>query len=106
MPMLQDVSRQEIVGDVKNPAVVEGMYKLIGAVIGEAIKPDATRRLANGRMNRPEDRGGETKEWLNSTAGQYWLNLAELTGQIDIEEIRAIADNPSKAGYDGKNKWD
>ena len=53
---------------------------LIGAVIGSAIQPDKTRRLANGRMNRPEDRGGFGIEWLDSNDGEFWLSLADQVG--------------------------
>ena len=94
--MLQDVSRQEIVGDVSNPKVREGMHKLVASVIGEAIKPDNTHRLGNGRMNRPEERGGETEAWLKTDSGKYWLKLADLTGIIDSKAILAIANDPNK----------
>ena len=97
--------KAEFVGDVNNPDVREGVQKLIGAVIGEAIKPDATRRLASGRMNRPEDRGGETQVWLESDAGKYWLTLAGMTGVIDPLRIVEIAQNPNATGYDGNNTW-
>jgi hypothetical protein len=93
------------VGDVDNLNVRVGLQKLIGAVIGEAIKPDATRRLASGRMNRPEDRGGESKVWLESDAGKYWLTLAGMTGVIDPLRIVEIAQNPNATGYDGNNTW-
>ena len=88
------------IGDMNNPKVREGVRNLIAAVIGEAIKPDKTRRMANGRLNRPEERGGETESWLNSNAGNYWLKLADLTGIIDSKAIRAIAqdDNRDKVG--------
>ena len=79
------------IGDMDNPRVREGVHNLIAAVIGEAIKPDHTYRLANGRLNRPEQRGGETEAWLNSNAGKYWLKLADLTGVINSKAIVAIA---------------
>ena len=94
--MPQDVSRQELVGDVGNPKVREGMYKLIASVIGEAIKPENTYRLGNGRMNRPEERGGETEAWLKTESGKYWLRLADLTGVIDSTAILAIAHDTHK----------
>ena len=84
------------VGDMNNPRVREGVYNLIAAVIGEAIKPDNTYRLANGRMNRPEERGGETEAWLNTAAGKYWLRLANMTGVIDTKAILAIAQDTDK----------
>ena len=96
---------RNLVGDVHNPDVREGIHKLIGAVIGESIKPDTTKRYVNGRMNRPEERGGETKAWLASDDGRFWLKLAKLTGVINPATIIAIADNPEKNGYDGNNKW-
>ena len=73
---------------------------LIGAVIGSAIQPDKTRRLANGRMNRPEERGGFGIEWLDSNDGQFWLSLADQVG-IDTTTIRQIADDPNAYGYEG-----
>ena len=79
------------IGDMNNSKVREGVYNLIAAVIGEAIKPDNTYRLANGRMNRPEERGGETEAWLNTAAGKYWIKLANMTGVIDTNAILAIA---------------
>lgn len=99
------IDKAEYIGDVNNPDVREGVLKLIGAVIGEAIKPDATRRLASGRMNRPEDRGGESKAWLESDAGKYWLTLAGMTGVINPLTILAIAQDPIAEGYDGANTW-
>ncbi|PPR18110.1 MAG: hypothetical protein CFH43_00563 [Proteobacteria bacterium] len=84
------------IGDMTNPKIREGVYNLIAAVIGEAIKPDKTRRLASGRMNRPEERGGETEAWLNSNAGKYWLKLADLTGIINSKAIIAIAQDTDK----------
>ena len=80
---------------------------LIGAVIGSAIQPDNTRRLANGRMNRPEDRGGFGIEWLDSDDGQFWLTLADQVG-IDTDTIRKIANDPDAYGYEGigHGDWD
>ena len=78
----------------------EAVARLIGAVIGSAIQPDKTRRLANGRLNRPEDRGGEGIEWLDTENGQFWLSLADQTG-IDTTVIRTIAENPETYGYEG-----
>ena len=78
----------------------EAVARLIGAVIGSAIQPDKTRRLANGRMNRPEERGGEGIEWLDTENGQFWLSLADQTG-IDTTVIRTIAENPETYGYEG-----
>ena len=80
---------------------------LIGAVIGSAIQPDKTRRLANGRMNRPEDRGGFGIEWLDSDDGQFWLTLADQVG-IDTDTIRMIANDPDAYGYEGigHGDWD
>ena len=85
----------------------EAVARLIGAVIGSAIQPDKTRRLANGRMNRPEDRGGEGIEWLDTENGQFWLNLADQTG-IDTTVIRSIANDPDAYGYEGigHGAWD
>ena len=73
---------------------------LIGAVIGSAIQPDKTRRLASGRLNRPEERGGEGIEWLDTENGQFWLSLADQAG-IDTTVIRTIAENPETYGYEG-----
>jgi hypothetical protein len=80
---------------------------LIGAVIGSAIQPDKTRRLANGRMNRPEERGGFGIEWLDSDDGQFWLSLADQVG-IDTATIRKIANDPDAYGYEGigHGNWD
>jgi len=88
------------IGNMSNPKIRDGVHDLIAAVIGEAIKPDHTYRLANGRMNRPEERGGETEAWLNTEAGKYWLKLADLTGLIDSKAILTIAqdDNRDKVG--------
>jgi len=88
------------IGNMSNLKIRDGVHNLIAAVIGEAIKPDNTYRLANGRMNRPEERGGETETWLNTNSGKYWLKLADLTGIIDSKAIRAIAqdDNRDKVG--------
>ena len=72
------------------------MQKLIASVIGEAIKPENTYRLGNGRMNRPEQRGGETEAWLNSNAGIYWLKLADMTGVLNSKSILAIAQDNDK----------
>jgi len=88
---MSTMSEEIQIGDVTNPKIREGMHNLIAAVIGEAIKPDKTRRLANGRVNRPEDRGGETKAWLSTTSGEYWLKLADLTGVLNSKAIVAIA---------------
>ena len=84
-----------------------GVAQLIGAVIGSAIEPDQTRRLASGRMNRPEDRGGEDVAWLNTENGQFWLGLADQVG-LDTQVIRQIADSPEAYGYEGigHGKWD
>jgi len=78
----------------------EAVARLIGAVIGSAIQPDKTRRLANGRMNRPEERGGEGIEWLDTENGKFWLSLADQAG-IDTSVIRTIAENPDAYGYEG-----
>jgi len=80
---------------------------LIGAVIGSAIQPDKTRRLANGRMNRPEDRGGFGVEWLDSDDGQFWMKMADQVG-IDTTTIQKIADDPNAYGYEGigHGNWD
>jgi hypothetical protein len=80
---------------------------LIGAVIGSAIQPDKTRRLANGRMNRPEERGGFGIEWLDSNDGEFWLSLADQVG-IDTATIRQIANDPNTYGYEGigHGNWD
>jgi len=84
------------IGDMNNSKVRDGVHNLITAVIGEAIKPDNTYRLANGRMNRPEERGGETEAWLKTDSGKYWLKLADLTGTIDSKAILAIANDTNK----------
>jgi len=93
--------------DIDEKGVQEGMAQLIGAVIGTAIEPDKTHRLANGRMNRPEDRGGEDVEWLNSENGKFWLTLADQVG-INTTAIRQIAQDPKVYGYDGigHGNWD
>ena len=85
----------------------KAVASLIGAVIGSAIQPDKTRRLANGRMNRPEDRGGEGIEWLDTENGQFWMNMADQIG-IDTTVIRQIADDPDGYGYEGvgHGAWD
>ena len=85
----------------------DAVASLIGAVIGSAIEPDQTRRLASGRMNRPEDRGGEDVAWLNSEDGEFWLGLADQVG-IDTKGIRQIANNPEAYGYEGigHGAWD
>jgi hypothetical protein len=80
--------------------IQDGVAQLIGAVIGCAVEPENIKRLANGRMNRPEHRGGESIEWLNSKDGEFWLNLAEQAG-IETVAIRQIARNPIAYGYDG-----
>ena len=100
---------------------LDGMAKLIGAVLGTAIEPDKTKRLANGRMNRPEDRGGHDIDWLNSEDGQFWLGLAEQVGtevhklpkhqgrSVDIvANIKQIAQDPTRYGYEGigEGNWD
>jgi len=90
---MKDISREELVGDINTEGVVEGMHDLVAAVIGEAIKPDNTYRLPNGQMNRPERRGGETKTWLATESGKYWLKLADLTGVIDSHAIVTIAND-------------
>ena len=84
------------IGDMNNSKVRDGVHNLIAAVIGEAIKPDNTYRLANGRMNRPEERGGETEAWLKTDSGKYWLKLADLTSAIDSKAILAIANDTNK----------
>ena len=86
--------------DMDAKGIHNGVAQLIGAVIGTAIEPENTYRLANGRMNRPEQRGGEDIEWLNSEDGEFWLNLADQVG-IDTVVIRQIAENPNAYGYDG-----
>tara|TARA_Y100000310_G_scaffold327151_1_gene393074 strand:- start:674 stop:1021 length:348 start_codon:yes stop_codon:yes gene_type:complete len=93
--------------DIDAKGIHEGVAQLIGAVIGTAIEPENTYRLANGRMNRPEQRGGEDIEWLNSEDGEFWLNLADQVG-IDTAVIRQIAENPHAYGYDGigHGDWD
>jgi len=93
---MSTMSEEIQIGDMTNPKVREGVHNLIAAVIGEAIKPDKTRRLASGRLNRPEERGGETKEWLSSESGKYWLRLADLTHVIDSKAILAIAQDDDK----------
>ena len=90
------------VGDINDRQVRQGMHNLIGAVIGGAIQPDNTYRLANGRMNRPEERGGWGKEWLASDTGKHWLKLAELTGAINPKTIIAIANDPKLDWRTGK----
>ena len=101
------MAQAEYIGDiVHDEEVREGVHKLLGAVIGEAIKPTNVYRLANGRMNRPEDRGGDTKEWLASEDGKFWLELAGLTKVINPATILAIANDPRMGGYDGQNNWD
>jgi len=100
---------------------MEGVAKLIGAVLGTAIEPDNTKRLANGRMNRPEERGGNGIEWLNSEDGKFWLQLAEQIGtethklpkdqgrSVDIvANIKQIAQDPTRYGYKGigEGNWD
>ena len=100
---------------------LDGMAKLIGAVLGTAIEPDNTKRLANGRMNRPEDRGGMDIEWLNSEDGRFWLGLADQIGTDTnklpkdqgrgtdlVANIRQIAQDPTRYGYEGigKGNWD
>jgi len=85
----------------------EAVARLIGAVIGSAIQPDKTRRLANGRLNRPEERGGFGIEWLDSDDGEFWLSLADQAG-IDTSVIRTIANDPDSFGYEGigHGNWD
>lgn len=93
--------------DMDINGIHEGIAQLIGAVIGTAIKPENTYRLASGRMNRPEDRGGEDVEWLNSENGKFWLTLADQVG-INTTVIRQIANNPKAYGYEGigQGNWD
>ena len=93
--------------DIDEKGIQNGVAQLIGAVIGTAIEPENIRRLANGRMNRPEHRGGESMEWLNSEDGAFWLNLAEQVG-IDTAVIRQIAEDANTYGYDGigYGEWD
>ena len=90
------------VGDIQDIGVREALQALVGTVIGEAIQPDKTVRYANGRMNRPGERGGEGHEWLGSTDGKHWLALAKLTGVINPATILAVANDPRLNGYDGK----
>ena len=93
--------------DIDEKGISEGMASLIGAVIGTAIEPDKTHRIASGRMNRPEDRGGEDIAWLGSDAGKFWLSLADQVG-INTSVIRQIAQDPKAYGYDGigHGNWD
>ena len=93
--------------DIDAKGIHDGVAQLIGAVIGTAIEPENTYRLANGRMKRPELRGGEDIEWLNSEDGSFWLELTEQVG-IDTVVIRQIAEDANTYGYDGigHGDWD
>ena len=93
-------TNKNLIGDINKPKVREGVLNLITAVIGEAIKQANIYRLKNGRMNRPEERGGDTEAWLLTDAGKYWLKLADLTGVIDSKAILTIAqdDNKNRVG--------
>ena len=78
----------------------DSVASLIGAVIGNAIEPDKTKRFANGKLNRVEQRGGEDIMWLDSNEGKFWLNLAEQIG-LETNAIKRIAQNPEQFGYQG-----
>lgn len=85
----------------------DAVARLVGAVIGNAIEPDKTKRLANGELNRVEQRGGEDIAWLDSSQGKFWLNFAEEIG-LETGAIKRIAQNPEQFGYKGigHGNWD
>lgn len=101
---------------------VEGMAQLIGAVLGTSIEKENIVIRPNGRMNRPEDRGGLGVDYLQGEDGKFWLELAESVALetskllpkfqgIDkslAETIQRIASDPEKFGYQGigKGNWD